>query len=170
MYWLSKPRTKGQSAAYSFRVVGHRGGLGLKPLPQSFEELIATVALPIIAAYTYGRSARTPLSSGLSHHSRGGGTGRRAGFKIRFLKGSASSILAPGTTNTNGSSPFSVFWTLGNTARIPSAHLPRIVSDSESTNFKLLLQAELMLSQELRSREPECPLSPKADIRMSEIR
>ena len=28
---------------------------------------------------------------------RGGGTGRRAGFKIRFPKGSASSILAPGT-------------------------------------------------------------------------
>ena len=31
------------------------------------------------------------------YNGRGGGTGRRAGFKIRFLKGSASSILAPGT-------------------------------------------------------------------------
>ncbi len=32
------------------------------------------------------------------YYSRDGGTGRRAGFKIRFWKQSASSILAPGTT------------------------------------------------------------------------
>jgi hypothetical protein len=31
---------------------------------------------------------------------RGGGTGRRAGFKIRFLHGSAGSIPALGTTRT----------------------------------------------------------------------
>ncbi len=93
------------------------------PTGHSFKPTAPTaVALVIIATYTYGRSARTPLSSGLSHRSRGGGTGRRAGFKIRFLKGSASSILAPGTTNNNGSSPFSVFWTLRNTARFSSAH------------------------------------------------
>jgi hypothetical protein len=48
------------------------------------ERLLRVACLPLLLRYTIGPR-------------RGGGTGRRAGLKIRFWQQSASSILAPGT-------------------------------------------------------------------------
>ncbi len=110
------------------------------------------IALHLVAlkATFCGRDCRTPnilspfrpspwgqnkTSASTHHNSRGGGTGRRAGFKIRFPHGSASSILAPGTNNTNGFMPFSVFSNLRNTAQFRSAHRTRIVLASVLRDF-----------------------------------
>ncbi len=50
------------------------------------------------AEYTVRRSRLDQASNSPTKACRGGGTGRRDGFKIRFLHGSAGSITAPGTT------------------------------------------------------------------------
>jgi hypothetical protein len=56
---------------------------------------------------------------------RGGGTGRRAGFKIRFLRKCGFDSRSRHHNNDAGSSPFSYIFHSSKTTRYPSAHLPR---------------------------------------------
>ena len=73
------------------------------------DDLFSALATSMNHAYT----VRLPAWGGPVHAlsvetCRGGGTGRRAGFKIRFPKGSGGSIPPSGTNDTNGFRPFSV--------------------------------------------------------------
>ena len=68
---------------------------------------------------------------------RGGGTGRRAGFKIRFLYGSASSILALGTIKFYPISNFLKFKNL-NPSNLKSKWRHTPLKDKQSTLVLLL--------------------------------
>ena len=59
--------------------------------------MAGTAAPRIYLAPFNAVGANRSLRDELHYIGRGGGTGRRAGFKIRFLKGSESSSLSPGT-------------------------------------------------------------------------
>ncbi len=106
-----------------------------------------------VPAATYSDGPRSRIYCAPS--GRGGGTGRRAGFKIRFWRQSASSILAPGTIDFKDLRRFLIFLSLPDRGDFPSAHRTRIERAAISHEKSLCMNTQVPI--------PECPLFSKAD-------
>ncbi len=107
-------------------------------------------------AATYGDDPRSRIYC--APCGRGGGTGRRAGFKIRFWRQSASSILAPGTNEISNLCRFQIFLSLPDRGDFPSAHRTRIE--------RAAISHEKSLGMNTQVPHSECPLFPKADVQI----
>ncbi len=131
-----------------------------------YGHFVAGTAAPRIYLAPFNAlGANRSLRDELHYIGRGGGTGRRAGFKIRFSKGSAGSIPAPGTTTTNGFRPFSVFSNLRNTARFPSAHRTRSFRASVGQVSSSYFVRSRHSAIRYRRSQTERLLFPKADVK-----
>ncbi len=111
---------------------------------------------------TSGRAR--PYQSPVRQARRGGGTGRRAGFKIRFSKGSAGSIPAPGTIDFKDLRRFLVFSNLRKAARFPSAQRTGSFRAAATPDLGGYFAGSSESATRFRKPETERPLFPKADV------